>query len=207
MVARLDRVSATRYECVTVNVLEWILELVNLVQPLRRKHVMGTTTKRHNTSQLASMCVCHTDSVISTRAVRPHDLLLLINTLLLFNPVEQAAPLPVRALGVFRRSRRVTSARDFDNQTCAASAAPALHPYAELGAVAVETGYNNDEWDGFGGGGAFGQVVVDRDCGAFAFNGVFMGDLDFFHGVFAETGGRYVREGLKEVDGGGKCLR
>jgi len=64
--------------------------------------------------------------------------------------------------------------------------APALHPGAELGAVAVETGHDDNE--GCGGLAAVGVEVIGGDFLAFAFDGVCVRDLDFYDWVLTKAG-------------------
>lgn len=65
---------------------------------------------------------------------------------------------------------------------------PAFLPDGEFGAVAVETGHDENEGGGVRGGGGGGKLVVDWDFGAVAACGVGVGDFDFNDFVFTEAG-------------------
>jgi len=160
--------------------------VVDVVQPFLVKHVVRTTTERYHTSELIMMGVCHPDGVKATGAKRPCHNLILLDAFLLGDPLEHARPLTVRTLGVHRCCGRVTCAGDFEDQGCDADLTPALHPGAEFGAVAVETGHDDDERRGSLA--AVGVEVVGGDFFAFAFDGVCVGNLDFYDRVFTEAG-------------------
>ena len=168
------------------NLLEWVFEVVHVVQPLLVKHVVSTTTKRDHTSQLVMMRMCHPDGVETTGTERPVHNLILLDAFLLGDPLEHARPLTVGTLGVHWCCGRVSCSRDFKDKGCDTNLAPALHPGAELGAVAVETGHDDNE--GCGGLAAVGVEVIGGDFLAFAFDGVCVRDLDFYDWVLTKAG-------------------
>lgn len=135
------------------------------------------------------------DRIKPARRERPHDNALAVNTRLCVHPVEQRAPLAVRARRIGRVRRGVARAGDLDNHRADAGAPKALSPHGELGAVAVEAGEDDDAGGGAEGRGGGGEEVVDGNLSAFVWKRIGVRDEDFLHGVLAETG-----TGVREVE-------
>jgi hypothetical protein len=168
-----------------VYILEGVLKVVNLIQPLRVEHVVSATTKRHDTSKLIMMRVCHSDSIVPTSTESPAAHLVLDDVLLRRNPLKHTCPFSLGRLGVIGRSGRVTSSGNLEDECRNTNLTPSLHPYAELGTVAVKTRHDYEERSR--GLAAVRVEVVSRNLRTLAFNGMLVGHLDFVNWVLAEA--------------------
>ena len=167
--------------------VEWIFQVVDMIQPLRVKHMVASTPQRHHPGEAVWMGVREPDPIIAACTKRPHRDPFAVHALLLLHPVQQARPLAIRGLGVVFQGGGVAGSGDFDDDAGDAVAPPAFHPDGELGAVAVEAGHDDEKRDWARGAGGVGKEVEDGDVGPFALDGVGVRDEYFVDGVFAES--------------------
>ena len=157
------------------NVLERIFQMVGLIQPLVVEHVMGPTSERNACHHAVLVGMRETDRVVAARREAPGDDLLVVNHLLRVDPVQQARPQPIRALGISRRSRGVSGAGDLHDDGRATLHGPAGGPGGELGPVPIKSGEDDDARDFVAGRGALGDALRDLDRVALARDGMLVG--------------------------------
>jgi len=111
---------------------------------------MRTTTLADSAGEAVVVCVSHADGVVAARAEAPDAGLLAVEVRLVGDPVEETAELSVWRGRVGRDGGAVACTGDLEDECCDAVLAPAFHPDAEFGAVAVEAGDEDQKGHGRG---------------------------------------------------------
>ena len=134
------------------------------------------------------MRVCDSEGVVAASGEAPDDDLLRIDCFLAVDPVEDGGVLAVGRGGILARGRRVTSARDFVDQSTDALHAETLLPDSQFSAVAVEASHNDDKRARFRGRCVGWQEEVDwDDVSDVVRRFVLVRDENFFNGVFHQA--------------------
>lgn len=140
-----------------------------------------------HTGKTVGMCMCEADGVVAAGREGPDAYFVFGNGGLGLDPIQQTAPLSVGGCRVGGCGGRVAGTRDLDDDGADAVLTPSFHPDGELGAVTVQTGHDEDHGSGIRFAGIRRKKMVDWDVLSFAFDGVFVWDLNLVDGVFAKA--------------------
>lgn len=129
-----------------MDLLKRILEMIDLIQPLRIEHMMHTTAQIDSTKQAIMMCVCRSCRVVATSRESPCTQLLIVNPFLRVYPVQQSIPLPIGTLDVLWICWRISCTWNFKHDYCDTEPPPAFRPDTQLCPVSVQTCHDYDTW-------------------------------------------------------------